>query len=214
MFRVAICVALAAIASSTAAASVSHAACPSAAHASALPRWRTGGSLHGATIRYAPNAPVRCGFFLVVGRYAYPIEETVENTQVLGKDWVVKEPTIDAVLDLGTGHDVFVVATWAGAANLFVGLFTVDAGRLVRVTIGGQRELSLYGSLGTGSLYATCNHRGTLTTYVSNGTAKRLAATTYRLRGDRFVRVSARSASGPGSTHQFAGCVVAGAVRP
>lgn len=223
MIRVACCVALAALAATSAAASVKHAACPSGAHASSLPRWKTGGSLRDASIHYAPNAPVYCGFFLVVGRYAYPIENGIANRDVLGKDWVADEPTVDAVLDLGTGHEVFVAASWSGAANLFVGLYTVDAGRLVRLPIGAQQELSLYGSLGTGSLGVACNRHGSLTTYFSRPTAggKRstVVTTAYRLRGDRFVRVSTGSTSQPTreldkrlaavSREQFAGCAVA-----
>lgn len=157
-----------------------------------------------------------------MGRLAYPVErDASESAGTLGKDWAANEPTIEAVLDLGTGHDVFVVATWEGAANLFVGLFTVDAGRLLRLPLGGQRELSLYGSLGVGSLDAKCTRHGVLTTYDDYPKAGRLTktVTTYQLRGDRFRRVSTRTLSAKRfAAHdkggQFAGCIVAGAVRP
>jgi hypothetical protein len=226
--RVACCIALAAVAATSASASTTRAACPSPARATTLPRWPTGGSLRGATIHYARAAPVTCAFFLTIGRYAYPVEREFADKELLAKDWVGREPRVEAILDLGSAQDVVVVALGEGASNLDVTLYTVSSRHIVPLPVG-RGDLLLYGSIGPGSLYVTCDHHGGLATHLlhpANLNARIwrrfvIDTTQYRLHGTRFVRVSRHSSSGPmrimdarfdrfTRRGQFGGCRVAG----
>jgi hypothetical protein len=239
---------LAALLLAVPAASVAHGAsgCPSTAKAWGLALWPGAGRLHAdvdgdgaadtAAIRYAPSAPLRCGFLLTVATRhgvraaVLPIGRYNENTELRrARQWPsTAAPAVEAIVRAGPGRSAqVVVGMWSGAANLSVVLFGLRAGRLVELPVGRRGDLSLYGSVGTGVTDVWCERGGPLRVRQvwptdAQGSRWAFSTTTYRLRGTRFVPVAAATSHGsrdgvwkradPGRP-QFGGCALATAAR-
>jgi len=153
------------------------AACPTLPKAAALSKRPGGGLLHGdidgdgfsdtVSIRYALNAPSSCGFLLVVetrrGALAVRVPESYKTQALPIKEWPWPEPFVAAVVRLGAHGSQVVVAREHGASVANVSLYGIIGRRLKLLRFHPavyQDELSLFGTVGTGSTNVQCVQGG------------------------------------------------------
>jgi hypothetical protein len=224
----------------------SHAAnaCPRLAEAARLPL-RPGGSplradvdgdrrLDRVTVRYAPKAKASCGFLLVVKTASRVLAVRVPvfykpPQDMLIRDWPFPEPYLAATVKLDADRSQIVVARSHGAAVANVSLYGLAGEKLARLRFHPhttEDQLSLFGTIGTGSTYARCVRGGPLIVlgiWPRDSSGRRWSAqrSEYRLAGGGFWRI--RTVTVKGTTRRidalarrwgmdaapFTGCVVA-----
>jgi hypothetical protein len=223
-------------------------ACPRLGDAVSLPL-RPGGSPLQAdvdgdgrrdsiTVRYAPRARASCGFVLVVKAasrvFAVRVPEWYKPPQDLRiRDWPFPEPYLAAAVKLGADRSQIVVARWHGAAVANVSLYGLVDGKLVPLRFHPRTaddQLSLFGTVGTGSTYARCVRGGPLIVMgigPRDASGRRWSAqrSEYRLAGADFRRIRTLTVKGTRrkidalarrwrmGVAPFTGCVVASGRR-
>jgi hypothetical protein len=179
------------------------------------------------SIHYSLQAPVNCGFVLVVKTASRVIAVRVPEPYAMPVNrWPYPEPFLAAAVRLDQRRSQIVVALWHGASIANVALYGVAGGKLVRLrfhprTSGDQ--LPLYGSFGTGQTYARCVRGGPLIVASIWPSGRRWSArrTQYRLAGGVLWRTRTRTVTGSKrkidaqarrwkmGAAPFTGCVVA-----
>jgi hypothetical protein len=196
------------------------AGCPRLADAASLPlRPGGGGALRGdfdgdgrtdvAGIRYEARAPASCGFVLVVKTrrrsFALRIPEWYKPPQDLRiRDWWLAEPFIGAVVELEPNRAQIVVARQSGASVVQVSFYGVVNGRLGVLRFRPRTyedELSLFGTVGTGTTNVRCRRGGPLVVIgewptSTSGRRWHASRTTYTLNGNVFSRSRTRTVTG------------------
>jgi hypothetical protein len=145
------------------------------------------------------------------------------------RDWPNPEPYLAVVVDLGARRSQIVVARSHGASVANVGVYGVAGGKLAQLRFQPRTpddQLSLFGTVGTGSTYARCVRGGPLIVvgigptdssgrrWSAQRTKYRLASGDLRLTRRRTVKGSERRIDAFVSrwgmnVAPFAGCVVA-----
>ena len=201
------------------------AACPTLLEAAALSNRPGGGLLHGdidgdgfsdtVSIRYALNAPSSCGFLLVVetrrGALAVRVPESNKTQAVPVREWPWREPFVAAVVRLGAHGSQVVVARESGASVVNVSLYGIIGVKLKLLRFHPavyRDELSLFGTVGTGSTNVQCVQGGpmiVLGVAPTNGTGTRSVFSTsaYRLGHNGFTLTKTRTIVGA-DTHIYA----------
>jgi hypothetical protein len=155
--------------------------CPPLSEAASLPLRPGGGQLRGdidgdrktdeVSIRYDPASRASCGFVLVVettaGRtLAVRIPEWYKPPQDLAiRSWPWPEPYLAAIVQLAPQRAQIVVARSHSASNANVSLYGLVDRRLSELRFSPrlhQNELSLFGSVGTGTTNIRCARGGPL----------------------------------------------------
>lgn len=185
-------------------------------------------------IHYAAGALASCGFVLVVktsrGSLARRVPEWYKPPQDLRiRDWWLAEPFITAVVQLEPHRAQIVVARQSGASVVQVSFYGVVDGRLETLRFRPRTyddELSLFGTVGTGSTNARCRRGGPLVVIgewptTTNGRRWGVNRRTYTLNGVVFSRSRTQTVTGTWtaidavarrwgySALPFTGCVVA-----
>jgi len=189
--------------------------CPRLSQAAGLPL-RPGGSplrtdvdgdsrRDAAAIHYSLQAPVDCGFVLVVKTASRVVAVRVPEPYTMPVNrWPYPEPYLAAAVRLNAHRSQIVVALWHGASITNVGLYGLVGGQLARLrfhprTSGDQ--LPLFGTVGTGSTYARCARGGPLIVAsiwpkVSGGKRWSVRRTQYRLARGVLSLTRARTVTG------------------
>jgi hypothetical protein len=220
-------------------------ACPRLGDAARLPL-RPGGSplqadvdgdgrRDSVAVRYAPRARASCGFVLVVKAgsrvFAVRVPESYKPPQDLRiRDWPFPEPYLAAAVKLDADRSQIVVARSHGASVANISLYGVVDGTLVPLRFHPRTpddQLSLFGTVGTGSTYARCVRGGPLIVMEirprdSSGRRWSAQRSKYRLVGAGFWRIRTLTVNGSrrkidalarrwkmGVVAPFTGCVVA-----
>ena len=212
-------------------------ACPRLAKAAHLPL-RPGGSplrtdvdgdgrRDAVSIHYSLQAPVNCGFVLVVKTASRVVAVRVPEPYTMPVNrWPYPEPFLAAAVRLDPRRSQLVVALWHGASIANVGLYGLAGGKLVRLRFHPRNsgdQLPLFGSVGTGQTYARCVRGGPLivTSIWPSGRRWSARRTLYRLRGGVLWRTRTRTVTGSErkidaqarrwktDAAPFTGCVVA-----
>jgi hypothetical protein len=188
----------------------------------------------GVTVRYAPRARASCGFLLVVKTastvLAVRVPEWYKPPQNLPiRDWPNPEPYLAAVVKLGARGSQVVVARSHGASVANVSVYGVVGHKLAQLRFHPHTtddQLSLFGTVGTGSTYARCARGGPLIVVSigptdSSGQRWSAQRREYRLAGDRLWLTRTRTLKGSErridalvsrwgmNVAPFTGCVVA-----
>ena len=186
------------------------------------------------TVRYAPRARASCGFVLVVKPasrvLAVRVPESYKPPQDLRiREWPFLEPYLAAAVKLDADRSQIVVARSHGAAVVNVSMFGLVEGKLVPLRFHPrtyENQLSLFGTVGTGSTIARCVRGGPLivmTIWPRDSSGRRWSAqrSEYRLAGASFSRIRTLTVKGTrrridALAHRwrmgvapFTGCVVA-----
>ncbi len=160
------------------------------------------------SVRYALNAPSSCGFLLVVetrrGALAVRVPESYKTQDMLVKEWPWREPFVAAVVRLGEHRSQVVVAREEGAAVVSVSLYGITSGKLSLLHFHPAvylDELSLFGTVGTGSTNVHCQPGGPMIVLglaPTSATGKRFAfsRSTYRLGRNGFALMGTRTTIG------------------
>ena len=194
------------------------AACPTRSQAAALPRRPGGGLLRGdiygdgysdtVSIRYALGAPSSCGFLLVAetrrGARSVRVPESYKAEDLSVNQWPWREPFVAAIVRLGVRGSQIVVAREEGASVVDVSLYGIVDGKLRLLRFQPavyQSELSLFGTVGTGSTNVRCLRGGALivlSVSPTTATGKRFefSRSTYRLGRHGFTRTGTRTVVG------------------
>jgi hypothetical protein len=192
------------------------------------------GRRDSVTVRYAPRARASCGFVLVVKAasrvFAVRVRESYKPPQdLLIRDWPFPEPYLAAVVKLDADRSQIVVARWHGASVANVSLYGLAGDRLAQLRFHPRTpndQLSLFGTVGTGSTYARCVRGGPLivmTVWPKDSSGRRWSAqrSEYRLSGAGFWRMRTLTVKGTRrridalarrwtmGVAPFTGCVVA-----
>jgi hypothetical protein len=179
---------------------------------------RRGGLLHAdidgdgfsdtVSVRYALNAPSSCGFLLVVetrrGAFAVRVPESYKTPDMPVREWPWREPFVAAVVGLGGHRSQVVLAREEGASVVNVSLYGITRGKLKRLHFHPavhQDEVSLFGTVGTGSTNVYCRRGGpmiVLGVAPTSATGKRFAfsKSTYRLGRYGFALTGTRTTIG------------------
>jgi hypothetical protein len=186
------------------------------------------------TLRYAPRARVSCGFVLVVKTasrvFAVRVPQSYKPPQNLRiRDWPFPEPYLAAALELGARGSQIVVARSHGASVANVSLYGLAGDRLAQLRFHPRTpddQLSLFGTVGTGSTCARCVRGGPLIVmgiWPRDSSGRRWSAqrSEYRLAGAGFSRIRTLTVKGTRrrinalarrwrmGVAPFTGCVVA-----
>lgn len=187
------------------------------------------------TVRYAPHARASCGFVLVVKTasrvFAVRVPESYKPPQDLRiRDWSFPEPYLAAAVELGARGSQIVVARSHGASIANVSLYGLAGGSLAQLRFHPRTpddQLSLFGTVGTGSTYARCVRGGPLIVMGigprdTSGRRWSGQKSEYRLAGAGFWRIRTLTVKGTrrkidslarrwrmGVVAPFTGCVVA-----
>jgi hypothetical protein len=155
-------------------------ACPALSKANSLPARSGGGHLRGdidgdgkrddVSIRYDPASRASCGFVLVVETakrvLAVRVSGWYKPTQDLAvRSWPWPDPYLASIVQLAPRREQIVVSRSHGASNAVVSLYGLVGGGLVALRFDPRRyqnELSLFGSVGTGTTDVRCARRGSL----------------------------------------------------
>jgi hypothetical protein len=193
------------------------------------------GGHDNVTVRYAPRARASCGFVLVVKAasrvFAVRVPESYKPPQDLRiRDWPFPEPYLAAAVKLDADRSQIVVARSHGASVANVSLYGLVDGKLVALRFHPRTpgdQLSLFGTVGTGSTDARCVPGGPLIvmgTGPTDSSGRRWSArrSKYRLTGAGFWRIRTLTVKGTrrridalgrrwgiGAAAPFTGCVVA-----
>jgi hypothetical protein len=186
------------------------------------------------SVRYAPRARASCGFVLVVKTasraFAVRVPESYKPPQDLRiRDWPVPDPYLAAAVKLDADHSQVVVPRSHGASVANVSLYGLAGDRLGQLRFHPhtpEDQLSLFGTVGTGSTYARCVRGGPLIVtgiWPRDSSGRRWSAqrSEYRLVGVGFWRIRTLTVKGTRRridklAHRwgmdaapFTGCVVA-----
>jgi hypothetical protein len=220
-------------------------ACPRLEDAASLPL-RPGGSplqadvdgdgrRDNVTVRYAPRARASCGFVLVAKAasrvFAARVPEWYKPPQDLRvRDWPFPEPYLAAAVKLDADRSQIVVARSHGASVANVSLYGLIGGKLVPLRFHSRTpddQLSLFGTVGTGSTDARCVRGGPLIVMGigptdSSGRHWSAQRSKYRLAGAGFWPIRTLTVKGTrrridalarrwgsNAAASFTGCVVA-----
>ena len=193
------------------------------------------GRRDNVTVRYARRARASCGFVLVVKTdsrvFAVRVPEWYKPPQDLRiRDWPFAEPYLAAAVKLDADRSQLVVARSHGASVANVSLYGLVDGKLVLLRFHPRTpddQLSLFGTVGTGSTDARCIRGGPLIvmkTGPTDSSGGRWSAqrTKYRLDGAGLWRTSTLTVKGTrrridglvrrwgiNAAAPFTGCVVA-----
>lgn len=218
--------------------------CPRLAQAPGLPL-RPGGSplradvdgdgrRDSVTIHYAPRARASCGFVLVVRTasrvFAVRVPESYKPPQDLRiRDWPFPEPYLAAAVKLDADRSQIVVARSHGASVANVSIYGLVHEKLVPLRFHPrtyENQLSLFGTVGTGSTDARCVRGGPLIVmgiWPRDSSGRRWSAqrSEYRLSGAGVWRIRTLTVKGTSrridavarrwwmGVAPFTGCVVA-----
>ena len=186
------------------------------------------------TVHYSPRARASCGFVLVVKAasrlLAVRVPESYGPRQNLRiRDWPFPEPYLAAAVELGARGSQIVVARSHGASIANVSLYGLAGDRLAQLRFHPRTpddQLSLFGTVGTGSTYARCVRGGPLIVMGigprdSSGRLWSVQRSEYRLAGADFWRIRTLTVKGTRQridtlahrwgmdAEPFRGCVVA-----